>query len=149
MKVVLLTLIFLIEIFHVSADSCHQLSICDSRPSEPQDPQTPVKRGKMGARGPKGEKGERGSDVGDMLSNKMGEIEMRMRLLEGDNTKLRETIGEMNRTASKQEENINKLQNLIVQLNDQVASSVLSQERKAKHIKKLWTSNRMRFLQFP
>ena len=69
----------------------------------------------MGARGSKGEKGERGSDA--MLGNKMDEIETRMATLEGENAKLRETIGEMNRTASKQEESINKLEKFIVQLN--------------------------------
>ena len=107
MKIILLISIFLIEI---SADSCHQFSICSSPPSQhPSHPQNPVKRGKMGARGQKGEKGERGSDVGDM--------EARVGALEGENSKLREAIGELNRTAAKQEENISKMQNLIVHLN--------------------------------
>jgi len=128
MKIILLISIFLIEI---SADSCHQFSICSSpQPSQhPPHPQNPVKRGKMGARGQKGEKGERGSDVGD--------VEARVGALEGENSKLREAIGELNRTATKQEENISKMQNLIVQLSDQVASSVLNQEKKAKHLKKI------------
>jgi len=64
-------------------------------------------------------------------------VEARVGALEGENSKLREMIGELNRTATKQEENIRKMQNLIVQFSDQVASSVLNQEKKAKHLKKI------------
>ena len=56
----------------------------------------------MGARGQKGEKGEMGTDVDEM--------EARMGVLQGENSKLRKTIGELNRTAAKQAENINKMQ---------------------------------------